>query len=364
MSSRAVPDSKPIRLLCVEDNPDDVELMGIALERADPVRRYELHRVDNATSFVAALEGDWDVILCDFNLPRFSPYAALQILVTRRCSIPLIVLTRAIGEEAAVHVLRCGAKDYLTKDKLGTLPQIIGRVLEERRRAQEKERVDAELQAAYARLKELSARFVLAQERERSHISRELHDQLGQTLTAVVIHLHAAERTPEPDVARKHSATAAELANGALQQLKTLSFSLRPAQLDLLGLVPAVQSAMQRIAEPAGLRWEVTTRGREPKVLEENAAVAVRLVQEALTNTVRHANASRVRVRLRFLPRGHISVLMVDDGIGFDKAAILNGHQSERNIGLYGMIERTELAGGRLHLRTREGRGVAIRAVL
>ena len=86
--------------------------------------------------------------------------------------------------------------------------------------------------------------------------------------------------------------------------------------------MPAVQSAMQRIAEPAELRWEVTTRGQEPKVLEENAAVAVRLVQEALTNTVRHANASRVRVRLRFLPRGRISVLMLDDGIGFDKAAV------------------------------------------
>jgi signal transduction histidine kinase len=362
MSSRAAPDHRPIRLLCVEDNPDDVELMGIALERADPSRRYQLHRVDNAASFVAALDGDWDVILCDFNLPRFSPYAALQILVTRRCSVPLIVLTRAIGEEAAVHVLRCGAKDYLTKDKLGTLPQIIGRVLEERRRMQEKERLDAELQAAYARLKELSARFVLAQERERSHISRELHDQLGQTLTAVVIHLHAAERSPES--ARKHHATAAELANGALQQLKTLSFSLRPAQLDLLGLVPAVQSAMQRIAEPAGLRCELSSRGEEPKKLEENAAVAVRLVQEALTNTVRHADAQRVRVRLRFLPRGRISLLMLDDGIGFDKAAVLNGRQSERNIGLYGMIERTELAGGRLHIRTREGSGVAIRAVL
>lgn len=364
MASRLSPDTRPIRLLCVEDNPDDVELMGIALERADASRRYELHRVDNAASFVAALEGDWDVILCDFNLPRFSPYAALQILVTRRCSIPLIVLTRAIGEEAAVHVLRCGAKDYLTKDKLGTLPQIIGRVLEERRRAQEKERLDAELQAAYARLKELSARFVLAQERERSHISRELHDQLGQTLSAVVIHLHAAERAPDPAAARQHGATAAELANGALQQLKTLSFSLRPAQLDLLGLLPAVQSAMQRIAEPAGLQWTVTTRGKEPPKLEENAAVAVRLVQEALTNTVRHAHASRVRVRLHFLPDGRISVLIIDDGTGFDKASVLNGRQSEKNIGLYGMIERTELAGGRLHIRTRQGRGVAIRAVL
>lgn len=364
MSSRAPNDLRPIRLLCVEDNPDDVELMGIALERADPVRQYELHRVDNAASFVEALAGDYDVILCDFNLPRFSPYAALQILVNRRCGTPLIVLTRAIGEEAAVHVLRCGAKDYLTKDKLGTLPQIIGRVLEERRRAQEKERLDAELQGAYARLKELSARFVLAQERERSLISRELHDQLGQTLTAVVIHLHAAERAPEPDAARKHHDTAAELANGALQQLKTLSFSLRPAQLDLLGLVPAVQSAMQRIAEPAGLAWEVSTRGQEPQTLEENAAVAVRLVQEALTNTVRHAQASKVRVRLHFLPGKRISMLVLDDGRGFDKAAVLNGEQSERNIGLYGMIERTELAGGRLHIRTRAGRGVAIRAVL
>jgi signal transduction histidine kinase len=364
MSSRAVHDSHPIRLLCVEDNPDDVELMGIALERADPTRRYELHRVDNAASFVAALEDEWDVILCDFNLPRFSPYAALQILVTRRSSVPLIVLTRAIGEEAAVHVLRCGAKDYLTKDKLGTLPQIIGRVLEERRRLLEKEKLDAELQSAYARLKELSARFVLAQERERSHISRELHDQLGQTLTAVVIHLHAAERAPDPDDGRKHHDTAAELANGALQQLKTLSFSLRPAQLDLLGLVPAVQSAMQRIAEPAGLLCALSTRGQEPGTLEENAAVAVRLVQEALTNTVRHAKASTVRVRLRFLPRGRISVLIADDGVGFDKAAVLNGHQSERNIGLYGMIERTELAGGRLHIRTSDGGGVAIRAVL
>ena len=364
MASRASPDFPPIRLLCVEDNPDDVELMGIALGRADPSRRYDLHRVDNAASFVAALEGDWDVILCDFNLPRFSPYAALQILVTRKCSIPLIVLTRAIGEEAAVHVLRCGAKDYLTKDKLGTLPQIIGRVLEERRRAREKERLDAELQSAYARLKELSARFVLAQERERSLISRELHDQLGQTLSAMVIHLHAAERAPDPDVARKHGVTAAELANGALQQLKTLSFSLRPAQLDLLGLVPAVQSAMQRIGEPAGLACEVTTRGTEPRKLEENAAVVVRLVQEALTNTVRHARASRVRARLRFLPQGRIGLLVVDDGTGFDKGAVLNGRQSESNIGLYGMIERTELAGGRLHLRTRHGRGVAIRAVL
>jgi signal transduction histidine kinase len=353
-----------IRLLCVEDNPDDVELMSIALERADPHRSYALRRVDDATGFVDALQQDYDVILCDFNMPRFSPYAALQILMARRCGTPLVVVTRAIGEEAAVHVLRCGAKDYLTKDKLGTLPQIIERVMTERQRAQEKERLDRELEAAYRRLKRLSARLVVAQERERSLISRELHDHLGQTLTGVVIHLHAARRVADPETARKHTDTAMDMANGAVKQLKTLSFSLRPAQLDLLGLVAAVQSAVQRVAEPAGLAFTITSRGKEPEQPGETAAVAMRLVQEALTNIVRHAQASHIAVRLRFLPNDRIGVLVVDDGVGFDKKALLNGQPSERNVGLYGMIERTELAGGRLHIRTRPGRGVAVRAVL
>ena len=358
------PESATIRLLCVEDSPDDVELMAIALERADPQRRYFLHRVEDASGFTDALQQEFDVILCDFNMPRFSPYAALQILVARRCGTPLVVVTRAIGEEAAVHVLRCGAKDYLTKDKLGTLPQIIDRVMTERRRVLEQERLNCELEAAYPRLKKLSARLVVAQERERTLISRELHDQLGQTLTGMVIHLHAAKRAGDSAAVQKHTDTAMDMAQAAVKQLKTLSFSLRPAQLDLLGLVAATQSAVQRIAEPAGLAFTVSSRGQEPVGLGETASVALRLVQEALNNVVRHAQASLISVRLRFLPQGRIGVLVVDDGIGFDKRRILDGQEGEHNVGLYGMIERTELAGGRLHIRAYPGRGVAIRAVL
>jgi signal transduction histidine kinase len=354
----------PIRLLCVEDNPDDVELMALTLERADPHHHYDLHRVDDANAFLKALQHDYDAILCDFNMPRFSPYAALQILVARRSSTPLIVVTRAIGEEAAVHVLRCGAKDYLTKDKLGTLPQIIDRVMTERRRLVEQERLGLELEAAYGRLKKLSARLVVAQERERTLISRELHDQLGQTLTGMVLHLHAAKGAGDPATALKHTETAMEMAQGAVSQVKTLSFSLRPAQLDLLGLVPAVQTAVQRIAEPAGLRYAVTAKGAEPVELRETASVVVRLVQEAMTNVARHAGATQVWARVRFLPQGRIGVLVIDNGVGFDKHELLTGQPSERNVGLYGMIERTELAGGRLHIRTRTGRGVALRAVL
>jgi signal transduction histidine kinase len=356
--------SSPIRLLCVEDNPDDVELMALTLERADPQRRYLLSRVDDANAFLEAVAEDFDAILCDFNMPRFSPYAALQILVARRCGTPLIVVTRAIGEEAAVHVLRCGAKDYLTKDKLGTLPQIIERVMTERRRVVQQEQLGLELEAAYRRLKKLSARLVVAQERERTLISRELHDQLGQTLTGMVLHLHAAKRAGDAQAALKHTDTAMEMAQGAVSQLKTLSFSLRPAQLDLLGLVAAVQSAVQRIAEPTGLRYTLSSRGTEPTRLSETASVVVRLVQEAMNNVARHAQASHVWVRLRFLPQERIGVLVIDNGVGFDKRELLSGQPSERNVGLYGMIERTELAGGRLLIRTRMGGGVALRAVL
>ncbi|MBX3587219.1 MAG: response regulator [Ramlibacter sp.] len=353
-----------IRLLCVEDNPDDVELMELALERADPDRRYLLRRVDEADTFVQALDEPFDVILCDYNLPQFSPYAALQLLMSRRCTVPLVVVTRAIGEDAAVHVLRCGAKDYLTKDRFATLPQIIDRVMDERARAQEQERLSKELEAAYLRLRRLSARLVVAQERERTLISRELHDVLGQTLTGMIIHLHAARGAGDAAAASRFTETAMQMAQEAVDQVKTLSFALRPAQLDLLGLVAAVQHATQRIAEPSGLACEVTSRGEEPKPLRETASVAVRLAQEALTNIVRHARASRVAVRLRFLPRGRLSLVVADDGVGFDAAEVLGGQPSERNVGLYGMIERTELAGGRLRIRTRPSRGVVVRAVL
>ncbi|CAN5726712.1 hypothetical protein BH11PSE7_BH11PSE7_04440 [soil metagenome] len=353
-----------IRLLCVEDRADDVELIAYALERSDPAHIYVLEHVDDAKGFVAALQNKIDAILCDYNLPQFSPYAALKILAERKSQLPLIVVTQAIGEEAAVNVLRHGASDHVTKDKLGTLPQVIARVMSDRRRMVEQERLTIELEAAYRRLKKLSTRLVAAQERERTIISRELHDVLGQTLTGMVIHLHAARKAADPQAATDFTDTAMQMAQEAVQQVKTLSFSLRPAQLDLLGLEAAIRSALQRLADPAGMRVTMSTRGTEPAKLSETASVAVRLVQEAVTNTLRHASATRISVRVRFLPLDRIALVIADNGRGFDKNEILDGQFSEKNLGLYGMIERTELAGGRLAIRTRPGTGVVIRAVL
>ncbi|MDO8280835.1 MAG: histidine kinase [Burkholderiaceae bacterium] len=359
-----VPGQPTVRLLCVEDSDADVELLGFALRRADPGRRYLITHVEDAAGFEQALSDDLDAILCDYNMPLFSPEAALRLLAARGSPVPLIVVTHSIGEEGAVKVLRQGARDYVTKDKLATLPQVIQRVMSDRRILQEDRRLKAELAAAYQHLKGLSERVVAAQERERSLMSRELHDVLGQTLTAVVIHLHAAARSEDPARSRTHSETALAMAQDAIRRVKTLSFSLRPAQLDLLGLVPAVESAVHGLADAAGLEVSISTRGEAPAAPDVRASVAVRLVQEAVTNTVRHARAARIRVRLRFLPGGRMVLLVADDGIGFDPAALIQGATGEHNLGLHGMMERAELIGGKLRFRSAPGCGVILRALL
>lgn len=356
--------ARPVRVLCVEDNVDDAELISIALDEPESGLDCECARAEDEAGFMAELARGADVVLCDYSLPHFSPQQALALMKGEGVEAPLIVVTRAIGEEAAVDIMRHGAQDYVTKDRLATLPQVVARALERADQRRERQRLARELEAAYTRLKELSSRIVAAQERERSVISRELHDGLGQMLTGVVIHLHGAERATDPETARHFTATAMKIAQDAVGQVKTMSFALRPAQLDLLGLEAAMRSAVCRIGEPAGLDVKLTVRGKEPAKFEENALVALRVAQEAMTNVVRHARATIVIVRLRFLAGGHIGLLVCDDGKGFDVRAALAGPVTEKNLGLSGMMERTELIGGRLVIRSRPGGGTVLRAVL
>lgn len=355
---------RTVRLLCVEDNVDDAELISIALDEPESGFSFTFARAEDEAGFLAALAAGVDLVLCDYSLPHFSPQQALGLMKREGVDAPLIVVTRAIGEEAAVDIMRHGAQDYVTKDRLATLPQVIARAIDRADQRRERQRLARELEAAYLRLKELSSRIVAAQERERSVISRELHDGLGQMLTGVVIHLHAAARAEDPQSAKQYTETAMKIAQDAVGQVKTMSFALRPAQLDLLGLEAAMRSAVTRIGEPAGVDVKLTVRGQEPEALGENALVALRVAQEAMTNIVRHAKATIVLVRLRFLPDGRIGVIVCDDGRGFDVRAALQGPVTEKNLGLSGMMERTELIGGRLVIRSRPGAGTAVRAVL
>jgi signal transduction histidine kinase len=260
-----------------------------------------------------------------------------------------------------VGLFRAGAKDYVAKEKLALLPAVVDRVLRERGLAAERERSARVLAAANARLRQLSAHLVDAQERERTRIARDLHDGLGQQLTSIVMQLQAAQHSADAAGAERCHANALETAQEAIGQLRTLSFELRPAQLELLGFVAAVKATLDRQRDATGLQSVVRVRGDAPPRLLPTHAVALRILQEGLTNVLRHAAALRCVVKLHFLGDEHFWLTIGDDGRGFDVPAVLGGGLSERNIGLHGMIERAELMGGRLRLRSSPGRGTTLR---
>jgi signal transduction histidine kinase len=351
-----------LNIVCIDDEPDDVELVRLALERGGVAA--EVRHVDDEAGLRDCLRSPPDLLLCDYSMPGFSADRALGVLRETAPALPLVVVTRAIGEDAVVELFRAGAKDYVAKDKLALLPAVIERVLRARAAEVERQRAAEALADANTRLRLLSSRLVDAQERERTRIARELHDSLGQGLTGIVIHLHAAARSEEAAQTERCLQRALELAQHAIQQVKSMSFQLRPAQLELLGFVPALQATIDRQLEGSGVGGSLRVRGSDPQRASAGQAVALRVLQEALTNVLRHAGAGEVVVRLRFGRGEHFVLTVGDDGRGFDVAATLGGGISQKNIGLHGMLERAELMGGRLRFRSTPGRGSVARLSL
>jgi len=356
-----MPAERQLRLLCVEDSEDDVALLRLALARHG--MKFTLETVGDEAPFREALAHDPDLVLCDYSLPAFSPMRALAVIDELRPGLPLIVVTRAIGEEAAVAVLRAGARDYHLKERLNLLGPAIERVMRERRLEAERRRAQLAVADAYRRLSRVSARIVDAQERERALIARELHDELGQTMTGIVLHLHAVRRARLPEGAAVSVDTALALAQDAVEQVRRMSFMLRPPQLDLLGLSAAVRSTVERQLGASGVGGGVEVVGEEPKDAAPCWISAFRIVQEAVTNALRHSRADRILVRLHFGADGRLVVTVADDGEGFDAQGMLAGGVRDENFGLAGMVERAEMAGGHLRIRAKRALGSVIRVV-
>jgi signal transduction histidine kinase len=357
----ALPD-RPLQIVAVDDEEDDVELVRLSLARG--ALSSSVTRASCEDELLRELARAPDMLLCDYNMPGFSAERVLQLLNRLNQPAPLIVLTRAIGEQAVVELFRAGATDYLAKDKLALLPSVIRRVWAQRAGERARLRMAEQLAEAVKRLRTLSAHLVEAQERERGAVARELHDGLGQTLSGIVIQLQAGERSRDEVTAHDCNRRALSLATEAIEQVKTLSFMLRPAQLEVLGFAGAARATLDRQLERTGIAGHLMVRGTPHAKPHTGHAVALRILQEALTNVIRHAGASRVVVRLRFVDDQRLVMAVGDDGRGFDVAARLQGGVAPYNLGLYGMLERAELSGGRLRIRSRPGKGTLVRCVL
>jgi two-component system sensor histidine kinase UhpB len=215
------------------------------------------------------------------------------------------------------------------------------------------------LQRDRQQLQALSSQIIDAQEAERKRIARELHDETAQTLTSLLVRLRILERAANPAEVRASTGELRGLTLQALEEVRNMARELRPTMLDDLGLVAAVQSYTEQCAEWLGFAVTFHGDGFARRLSPEVELVLYRVVQEALTNVARHANARHVEVRLA--QEGPRAVALVrDDGAGFYVDAVLAS--KERGLGLFGMQERMALVGGQLQIRSRPTHGTLVRA--
>lgn len=361
----------PIRILCLEDDPGDVELMQATLASSGVA--FELTRVEAEPEFRRALEGgNFDVILADYALPAFDGLAALSIARAIEPEIPFILVSGRLGEEPAIEALTKGATDYVLKNKLSRLVPAVRRALAEAGERYERHRAEAAARELLEENRLLARRLLEVQEEERRHLARELHDEIGQCLTAIQAETELIRRRVGADDAEIATSTDAiqALSSNIYDTVHTMLQRMRPAALDNLGLVEALSDTIDawQKREP-DTRVDFQHCGQLTDLGEAVNITLFRAVQECLTNVASHAAASQVWIELigpdaandHRLP-GHadqsVTLVVKDNGCAWSPG----GQQA--GFGLIGMRERVESLSGRFMLEADPGQGVTVTVVV
>jgi signal transduction histidine kinase len=213
-------------------------------------------------------------------------------------------------------------------------------------------------------LQRLSARLINIQEEERKHISYELHDEIGQVLTAITYNLAAISRDlPQPVSAKTANrlSDSEELVNQVMERIRDMSLQLRPSMLQDLGLIPTLRWYINQYGERMNLNVEFSADEIECPLDESTETTLYRFVQEGLTNAARHACANKISVSLEC--KGELILATVkDDGIGFDTDSSDDVRTSLDGTGLLGIRERLAPLGGQLKIESAVGQGTVLRA--
>jgi signal transduction histidine kinase len=252
------------------------------------------------------------------------------------------------------------------QDEVGQLAQSLESMRQQLRNAYQQledtnRTLELQVQERTARLGELLTKIISAQEDERARLARELHDETAQTLGALSIAIDRArdnldETQPE---AAEQLQEARAIAAGLMEETRRLILNLRPMALDDLGLAPAIRWYAETHLEEAGVLASIEVDQPSKRLPQHLEVSLFRMVQEAVNNIARHADAHQARIRLAF-GDSVASVRVIDDGCGFDAEAILSLAVPSRSVGLLGMQERVRLLNGHFTVDSQPGKGTVI----
>ncbi|MFN0112677.1 MAG: response regulator [Blastocatellia bacterium] len=379
-------DSQRISILLIEDDCAAAEIVKAFVE--DDSRRYCLEWADCLEVGLARLaKGGIDLVLLDFGLPDSEGLPTFIRTQEHSPNVAIIPLTATGDESLALRAIQLGAQDYIFKGAINR--QLLIRAIRyavERKRSEEalrrahdelelrvQERTTelsaanlqlveqiAERRRAEKELRRLSNRLVEVQESERRSIARELHDEIGQSLTGLKLVIEMTHRLPV-DQFPAQCQQAQALVNELMGRVRALSLDLRPAMLDDLGLLHALLWHFERYTSQSAICISFTHTGIDVNRFKPEIETAVyRIVQEALTNVARYASVDEVKVNI-FADAEEINLQISDKGKGFQVTEALEAGSSS---GLTGMRERTHLLGGKLTIESSAGIGTVITATL
>jgi signal transduction histidine kinase len=334
----------------------------------------ERTRLDRLRADIAELrEAMLPALDADFDLGKTGPLLRREIMVQRDSALGVANELQALNRSAFVHYqTEAGGLYRQTERRLweslgAAIVTSLGVALFAAFNAS---RLENRLQLQRAKeahdtrdLQRLSAQLVTAQEEERRTIARELHDEVGQVLTAIKVELSVAQR----NIVAAGGATnilddARGIADGALHTVRDLSQLLHPAMLDDLGLPAAVEWYLKAFGRRHNIQVDMLTDRMDERLDARTETAAYRIIQEALTNVARHAQATVCRVYLQRLPNT-ILVTVEDNGRGFDPAEVI-GNGARRGLGLLGIHERANQLRGSVQVESAPGKGTRLTAEL
>lgn len=346
-----------LKLLLLEDNPDDAELIQQLLKRSG--LSFSAEVVSDEMEFLKALDHtSYDAVLADNALPQYSSLEALNLIKQKNPFTAFILVTGTVSEEFAVKIIQEGADDYLLKTNLTRLSSAIKNAIYSRKMQKEKLHAEKEMIELNKQLRNLTSHLQDVREEEQTRIAREIHDELGQMLTAIKMDIASANRKMDTASAdsKAHLADAIELVDNMIKSVRKIASELRPTVLDDLGLEAALEWQIQEFEKHNPHIRASFFSSLYDKTIEKNVATALyRIFQESLTNIARHSEATKVRADLNYIS-GSLILTVTDNGKGINTTV----NKERKTLGIVGMKERALLLKGTLTIDSTAGNGTVI----